>query len=94
MGRERRLSQYAKGWLVQVWPIASGLPFALTASLGDGYIVLTLAVFVIPSWVAFYLLRCRECGTSIFRAGPDYLPLYTSWPRRRCEVCGSDHRLP
>jgi hypothetical protein len=87
------VSQYGKGWLYQAWIIATLPLFFFLTSKGGGYIVLALIFVMLPGWVMFALLRCRECGTSIFRVGPDFFPFYTTWPHRHCRRCGADQSV-
>jgi hypothetical protein len=86
------MSLYAKGWLYQAWLLAFVPLFMLLTSLGDGFFILALALFFIPAGLAFVILRCTECRASIFWIGPDYFPMFTTWPHRQCRICGTDHR--
>lgn len=86
------MSLYTKGWIYQGWLVTTVPLLVLATSPGSNFVPLVFALFFIPAGIAFALLRCAECKTSIFRVGPNYFPMYTTWPHRRCRVCGASHR--
>lgn len=86
------MSMYAKGWIYQTWLIASVPLCILIEPLGGNVPLAAMALIVSPAAIMFTLLRCAECRTSIFRVGPDYFPMYTTWPHRVCRGCGADNR--
>jgi len=87
------MSLYAKGWWYQAWLIAAAIPWFALVSLGRPFLIVAFALFLIPGIAAMIWLRCRECRTSIFRVGPDYFPMFTTWPHRKCRGCGADNRM-
>jgi hypothetical protein len=86
---------YRRAWLFTGWMmlVFITMPFWLFGwlqQLGEPFFLLGGLVWVMHGLAALLLFRCEDCGTSLFRTGPSFMPFYTPWPHRRCRECGHD----
>jgi ribosomal protein S27AE len=94
----RRLSSYALGkrfmlavltamflimWIIPLGLSAIGMPTDWTTH----WIVLPLGMlWVLAGGIGSFLIRCPNCGKSLFMRGMFSVP----WPERHCSKCGED----
>jgi hypothetical protein len=78
------------GWMMLVFVTTPIWLFGWLQQLGEPFFLLGGLVWVMHGLAALMLFRCEDCGTSLFRTGPSFMPFYTPWPHRRCRECGHD----
>ena len=78
------------GWMMLVFVTMPLWLFSFLDKFGDEGLFAGFVLWLLPWVFAMLLLKCDYCGTSVFRTGPSYLPIYTPWPHRRCRGCGAD----
>jgi hypothetical protein len=78
------------GWMMLVFVTTPIWLFGWLQQLGEPFFLLGGMVWVMHGLAALMLFRCEDCGTSLFRTGPSFMPFYTPWPHRRCRECGHD----
>jgi hypothetical protein len=89
------MTVYGKAWLFLAWAFV----LFLTSPFWMGFLIRQwaaagllagLAFWLAQGWAALRLIKCPECGASVFERGKGPLTGYAPWPRRICGECGAN----
>ncbi len=86
-----RKSVWFMAWMLVVFVATPWWATFLAKQLGGLGPFVVVVLWMGQGGLGVLLLRCPDCGLSLFKNDRDWFSMSTLWPNQTCGECGHDH---